>query len=175
MWVSTGSVYDWKLATNQYWLCIVLWVQVTKNRLNTQMVQCIRLHFHIQLVYVCMHSLCRNLEYICTESGKPFDMAGKLDSGVIMFGFLSEMQESYSNRICQCSSTLFNMFYWYKTYKHANKMKIQLHLTLSVHMQVWLTPPSLTCTALLLQYSRTVSARVHIYVYAHDKCLGNEL
>ena len=83
----------------------------TKYIVKIETVQCIRLHFHIQLVYVCMRSLCRNLVYRCTESGKPFGMAGKLDSDAIMFGFLSEMQESYSNRICQCSSTLFNMFY----------------------------------------------------------------
>ena len=83
----------------------------TKYIAKIEMVQCIRSHFHIQLVYVCMRSLCRNLVYRCTDSGKPFGMASKLDSGVITFGFLSEMQESYSNRICQCSSTLFNMFY----------------------------------------------------------------
>ena len=78
----------------------------TKYIVKIETVQCIRLHFHIQLVYVCMCSLCRNLVYRCTESGKPFGMAGKLDSDVIMFVFCQKCKKAtlieYSNALVHC-------------------------------------------------------------------------
>ena len=69
-----------------------------------KIVQCIRLHPHIQLL--CMFARVRCIE-IATESGiigKPFGMAGKFDSYHVWF--LVIKHKTYSDSIWCCSSTV---------------------------------------------------------------------
>ena len=130
------------------------------------MVQCIRLH-PIFNFYVCLHAFAMQ---ISTESGKPI-LVWQANL-IVVLSCLVSCQKSkkgtlteYANALAHCLTCSIDA----KCINMQTTCKIYIALSIRKFDSLLLHLPF---TAFQLQYSRTVSSRVRIYVYAHDKSQG---
>ena len=113
-------------------------------------------------MYVCMRSLCR---YLLKAASPLVWQANLIVVLSCLFFFCQKSKKGtlteYANALVHCLTCSIDA-------KRIN-MQTTCKIYIALSIRKFDSLLHLPFTAFQLQYSRTVSSRVHIYVYAHDK------